>query len=581
MNTGSSNAGLIAGVIISVLLIIIIVIVLIVLLVVFIRSRDIHIKLPKKFSMPTRRVSLEPLRKLSLRRPSTSRKREDLQSSVDSSTHQNANSTGEEIPLKRRLTKADIEWQLPHIDRNSESAVGAIYSEVSKSMEEKPPPVPPQNFDPQEEMPNNNVHHYENDGFAGQQSPQRRMTNASSPKLAKVKLAQLYSLDSNPIYETSKVAMESKEINGVLETPVYAQPNFPDRRSFTPGSVISNSEPIYSEAIHPELFSQGPEAEQDSSLTPFAPMYAEPHALKKSEAPLKVPAYKIKELRLLGVGQFGEVLLAETVGLSLKDLKLSKTNNSRSVRVKVAVKKLRPQAQSQVRENFEKEIKFMSKLRDDNIVRLLAVSKDDPPFIVMEYMENGDLHQFLQDYEPATSDSVLQPNQLPVSILLYMAVQIASGMRYLASLKYVHRDLATRNCLVGQNFVVKISDFGMSRSLYESSYYRVKGRAMLPIRWMASESFYGRFSEKTDVWSYGVTMWEIFTLAKHQPYEEIDDQEVIQDAIRGLGRRLLEKPEFCPMEVYEVMLRCWEYTPDERADFEEIFNTLAAIHQSL
>ena len=104
---------------------------------------------------------------------------------------------------------------------------------------------------------------------------------------------------------------------------------------------------------------------------------------------------------------------------------------------------------------------------------------------------------------------------------------------------------------------------------------------MLPIRWMASESFYGRFSERTDVWSYGVTMWEIFTLAKHQPYEEIDDQEVIQDAIRGLGRRLLEKPEFCPMEVYEVMLRCWEYTPDERADFEEIFNTLAAIHQSL
>ena len=595
----SSTAGIIAGVVIALILLITIAIVLVLILIFFIRSREIHFSLPRprKFSMPTRRMSLEPLRRLSIRR---SVRRENLESSMNN-THQNGGggvSTEEGTPLKRRLTKADIEWQLPHVDNNGEPAVLeselAIYSEINKPVEEKAPPVPPQNFDPQEEMPDNdqnktNHHHYENEGFAATQvQAERRMTNSSSPKLAKMNVAESElesrDLDPNPIYEPTEDEKESKkENNGMLEPPVYAQPNFPDRRSFTPGSVASNSEPIYSEAIHPDLFSQGPEAPQESNLTPVTPLYAEPHnlTLKKIEAPIKVPAFKIKELRLLGVGQFGEVMLAETVGLSLRDLKLDKTNNKRSIRIKVAVKKLRPQAQSQVRENFDKEIKFMSKLKDDNIVRLLAVSKDDPPFIVMEYMENGDLHQFLEDYEPSYSDNILQANQLPVSILLYMAVQIASGMRYLASLRYVHRDLATRNCLVGQNFVVKISDFGMSRSLYESSYYRVKGRAMLPIRWMASESFYGRFSEKTDVWSYGVTMWEIFTLAKHQPYEEIDDQEVIQDAIRGLSRRLLEKPEFCPMEVYEVMLRCWEYAPDDRANFEEIFNTLAAIHQSL
>lgn len=500
---------------------------------------------------------------------------------------------GDEISPKKRLTKADIEWQLPHvdnIDRGEQTKDLAIYSVINKSEEEQPPPVPPQNFDPYEEISNGgrNVcaqNHYKNDGFPGhKKSPERWLTNLSSPKLVKVKPeTNKYGLDSNPIYEPSKVdlAANEEESSEQFEAPVYAEPKLLQQSSLSPDSTVD--EPIYSEAIHPDLFSQGPESVQDSSLTPYAPIYADLHTLtKKKEAPpLKIPSYNIKELRPLGVGQFGEVMLAETVGLSRRDLKLSKTDNTRSIRLKVAVKKLRLQAQEQVRENFDKEIKFMSKLKDDNIVKLLAVSKDDPPFIVMEYMENGDLHQFLQDYEPVTSDDVLEANQLPLSILLYMGVQIASGMRYLASLRYVHRDLATRNCLVGQNFVVKISDFGMSRSLYESSYYRVKGRAMLPIRWMASESFYGRFSEKTDVWSFGVTMWEIFTLAKHQPYEDIDDQEVIQDAIRGLSRRLLDKPEYCPMDVYEVMLRCWEYAPDERADFEEIFNTLAAIHQSL
>jgi len=224
----------------------------------------------------------------------------------------------------------------------------------------------------------------------------------------------------------------------------------------------------------------------------------------------------------------------------------------------------------------------MSRLRDENIVCLLAICTSGSPFIVMEYMENGDLNQYLQKYEIATSDSsTILPNQLPSSILVYMVVQIASGMRYLASLNYVHRDMATRNCLVGQDYMVKIADFGMSRSLYEDSYYRVQGKAMLPIRWMATESFYGRFSEKTDVWAYGVTMWEVFSLCKQQPYQELNDQEVIQNAIKGRGRQLLPKPDGCSQEIYKMMLRCWEHIPDERADFEEIFSTLSSIQMHM
>ena len=150
-------------------------------------------------------------------------------------------------------------------------------------------------------------------------------------------------------------------------------------------------------------------------------------------------------------------------------------------------------------------------------------------------------------------------------------------MRYLASHNYVHRDLATRNCLVGSNYLVKVSDFGMSKSLYESHYYRIQGRAILPIRWMSVECFYGKFSQKSDVWAFGVTTWEIFTLAKEQPYQRMSDRQLIDDAIKAKNRKLLGKPEMCPPEVYDIMLKCWAYRPKQRATFEELFQLLSSI----
>ena len=125
----------------------------------------------------------------------------------------------------------------------------------------------------------------------------------------------------------------------------------------------------------------------------------------------------------------------------------------------------------------------------------------------MEYMENGDLKHYLQKYELATSDSsVIFPNELPSSVLVYMVVQIANRMRYLASLKCIHRDMATRNCLVGQDYVVKIADFGMSRSLYEDSYYRVQGKVMLPIRWMPTESLINSMVDSQRRQTFGRTV---------------------------------------------------------------------------
>ena len=150
--------------------------------------------------------------------------------------------------------------------------------------------------------------------------------------------------------------------------------------------------------------------------------------------------------------------------------------------------------------------------------------------------------------------------------------------KYLASHNYVHRDLATRNCLVGPNYLVKISNFGMSRSLYESHYYRIRGHASLPVRWMSIECFYGKFSEKSDVWAFGVTMWEIFTLAKEQPYNDMSDKQVVEDALKGKNRKLSAIPKMCPIKVYKTMLKCWAHNPKQRATFDELFQLLTFIY---
>ena len=366
----------------------------------------------------------------------------------------------------------------------------------------------------------------------------------------------------------------------IYARPSRVAPPIPDR----PPTPTLLRDSIYSEAnLSPAVFKQPrrpTSSSPDDKMCPYASVYNDPKPLMRSEGPLEVFPYNVREKRNLGMGQFGQVVLAETVGLSLKDLRLSETNSDRSVSVLVAVKKLKPDADHFIKEAFEKEIKFMTRLRHENVVQLLGICLQEDAFIVMEYMESGDLNQHLHRNEICPPGSIPGKNQLTPSSLLHMCVQVANGMKYLASFHFIHRDLATRNCLVGKNNEVKIADFGMSRSLYSSYYYRIRGRAMLPIRWMANECFYGKFSEKTDVWAFGVTMWEIYTFAKKQPYEDMTDQEVIDDAIKGPDRQLLTRPEHCPPEVFDVMLGCWVDDPEKRVNFENVHSSLAAIYES-
>lgn len=227
------------------------------------------------------------------------------------------------------------------------------------------------------------------------------------------------------------------------------------------------------------------------------------------------------------------------------------------------------------RNDFLKEIKIMSRLKDPNIIRLLAVCiTDDPLCMITEYMENGDLNQFLSRHEPPNSSSSSVPT-VSYANLKFMATQIASGMKYLSSLNFVHRDLATRNCLVGKNYTIKIADFGMSRNLYSGDYYRIQGRAVLPIRWMSWESILlGKFTTASDVWAFGVTLWEMFTFCQEQPYSQLSDEQVIENTgefFRDQGRQTyLPQPAICPDSVYKLMLSCWRRDTKHRPSFQEI-----------
>uniref|UniRef100_A0A671UNF7 Discoidin domain-containing receptor 2 n=1 Tax=Sparus aurata TaxID=8175 RepID=A0A671UNF7_SPAAU len=283
----------------------------------------------------------------------------------------------------------------------------------------------------------------------------------------------------------------------------------------------------------------------------------------------------------LGEGQFGEVHLCEAEGLPefLGEGSPLPDRDGRSVLV--AVKQLRADATSQARNDFLKEIKIMSRLNDPNIIRLLCVCvSSDPLCMVTEYMENGDLNMFLSQRE--IESTLTHANNIPsvsLSDLLHMSVQISSGMKYLASLNFVHRDLATRNCLLDRRLTIKIADFGMSRNLYSSDYYRIQGRAVLPIRWMAWESILlGKFTTASDVWAFGVTLWEIFTLCKEQPYSLLSDEQVIENTgefFRNQGRQIfLYGPPLCPPSLFELMMRCWSRDLADRPTFEGLYQAL-------
>ncbi|XP_046986353.1 tyrosine-protein kinase transmembrane receptor Ror-like [Schistocerca americana] len=281
-------------------------------------------------------------------------------------------------------------------------------------------------------------------------------------------------------------------------------------------------------------------------------------------AGLRAREYELKDVKFLqelGEGAFGKVYKGEVT-----------TGDTGDTPLLVAIKTLKENATPKTQADFRREVELMTDLRHSNIVCLLGVvMRGEPLCMLFEYMTQGDLHEFLICHSPRSDVSAFNDegnnHVLDQNDFLHIAMQIGAGMEYLSSHHYVHRDLAARNCLVGDNLTVKISDFGLSRDVYSSDYYRVQSKSLLPVRWMPSESIlYGKFTTESDVWSYGVVLWEIYSYGL-QPYYGYSNQEVI-DMIRS--RQLLPCPEDCPSSIYSLMIECWHEIPNRRPSFPEI-----------
>ncbi|GAB0087759.1 Tyrosine-protein kinase transmembrane receptor Ror [Sergentomyia squamirostris] len=284
--------------------------------------------------------------------------------------------------------------------------------------------------------------------------------------------------------------------------------------------------------------------------------------LARGASALRIPQYTLQDVKFveeLGEGAFGKVYKGE----------LSQANGEK---IFVAVKALKENASAKTQGDFKREIELISDLRHDNIVCILGVVlKEEPLCMLFEYMTQGDLHEFLIGNSPNEGKNLTQLQ------FLNIAMQICDGMEYLSGHHYVHRDLAARNCLVGDSLTVKISDFGLSRDIYSSDYYRVQSKSLLPVRWMPSESIlYGKFTTESDVWSFGVVLWEIYSYGL-QPYYGYSNQEVIS-MVRA--RQLLPCPEACPSPVYSLMVECWHEQAVRRPSFPEIGHRLKIWYQA-
>ena len=289
---------------------------------------------------------------------------------------------------------------------------------------------------------------------------------------------------------------------------------------------------------------------------------------------VRLPEYSrdsIVYIRDLGQGQFGVVVQAEAKNIVPGVEKST-----------VAIKVLKEGASMQVKREFFREATLMHTFDHPNIVKLLGVCIDQEPLcMVFEFMELGDLNNFLRQNAPQkwgshpslTRSGHFQPKQAGLTIqqLVNICINIAAGLEYLAQNHFVHRDMATRNCLVSSNLLVKISDFGLSQDIYSTDYFRLGDSELLPIRWMPPESImYAKFTVQSDIWSFGVVLWEVFSFGV-QPYYSLSNEEVVQHVRDG---NVMTRPEGCPQEIYDLMLDCWAMSAEDRPTAGEIHSGL-------
>ncbi|KAE8737220.1 Tyrosine kinase receptor Cad96Ca-like, partial [Frankliniella occidentalis] len=308
----------------------------------------------------------------------------------------------------------------------------------------------------------------------------------------------------------------------------------------------------------PRAFSNRYEAWESSGSAGGIPPIA-PGPIKPRDR-WEFPRHRLQVYDILGEGCFGQVWRCEALDIDGKE--------GKSI---VAVKTLKENAGEKERTDLLQELAVMKTLEPHpNVVRLLGCCTDkDPLFVIMEFVARGKLQSFLRSSRAERDYGNLHgPSRTLTSRdLTSFLCQVAKGMEFLSSKGIIHRDLAARNVLVTEDRTCKVADFGFARDLMDKNVYERKSEGRLPIRWMAPESLYDNvFSVKSDVWSFGVLMWEVVTLGS-TPYPGMGAADVMRKVRDGYR---LDKPEHCRRELYNIMFYCWDQEAKDRPDFSEL-----------
>uniref|UniRef100_A0A8C6DXS2 Fibroblast growth factor receptor n=2 Tax=Moschus TaxID=68410 RepID=A0A8C6DXS2_MOSMO len=309
------------------------------------------------------------------------------------------------------------------------------------------------------------------------------------------------------------------------------------------------------------------------SSTADTPMLAGVSEYELPEDPKwEFPRDKLTLGKPLGEGCFGQVVMAEAVGIDKEKPKEAVT---------VAVKMLKDDATEKDLSDLVSEMEMMKMIgKHKNIINLLgACTQDGPLYVIVEYASKGNLREYLRARRPPGMEYSYDINRVPEEQMAFKDLvsctyQLARGMEYLASQKCIHRDLAARNVLVTENNVMKIADFGLARDINNIDYYKKTTNGRLPVKWMAPEALFDRvYTHQSDVWSFGVLMWEIFTLGG-SPYPGIPVEELFK--LLKEGHRM-DKPANCTNELYMMMRDCWHAVPSQRPTFKQLVEDLDRI----